>query len=374
VRALRNGKINRATTLTFRRSPFVVCYWLSRALIFENYATGKKVAGDPFIVKILHFCSQNRSIRELLENFPDENPAALRGGIRRLLKRSLLENDTKKKNKEQERWENWEAWNPSASFFHFSTKNAKYASGLAEDLSDLKKLVDEEPLPEMTKKYPHKHALQLLRRPVVETEFPRVLGQRRTWREFSGKPVERECLEQLLWLSFGVQGWVDVPGGGCLALTTSPSGGALHPLEAYVAVRNVKGVGAGIYHYDSANHRLELLRKGLRRPEIARCLAGQKYFTGVAFMIFLTAVFARTQWKYKHPRAYRVVLAEAGHVCQTFCLTATWLGLAPFCTMALAESQIENALKIDGVGESVVYAMGAGQRPSRGATAERLRR
>ncbi|HMD43132.1 MAG TPA: SagB/ThcOx family dehydrogenase [Candidatus Acidoferrum sp.] len=351
----------------------MICYWLSRALIFENYATGKKVAGDPLIAAILHFCGQCRSMDELLKKFPDQNPVDLRGGIRRLLNNSLLERRRKENNKGRGRWENWVPWAPSASFFHFSTKNANYVFGLAENLSGLKKLADEDPLPELTKKYPHKSALQLKCHP-VELEFPRVLVQRRTWREFSGKSLAREGLEQLLWLSLGVQGWVDVPGVGSLALTTSPSGGALDPIEAYVCVRNVKGVGAGIYHYDSANHRLELLRKGLRKQEIARFLAGQEYFSGAAFVIFLAAVFARTQWKYEHPRAYRAVLAEVGHVCQTFCLTATWLGLAPFCTMALADTKIENALKIDGVGESVLYAMGAGERPPRGATAERLRR
>ena len=177
--------------------------------------------------------------------------------------------------------------------------------------------------------------------------------------------MNRDSLEQLLWLSFGVQDWVNVPDVGRLVLKTSPSGGALHPLEAYVAVRNVKSIGAGIYHYDSADHRLELLRKGLGKREIDRFLARQNYFTGAAFVIFLTAVFARTQWKYEHPRAYRVVLAEAGHVCQTFCLTATWLGLAPFCTMALADTAIEKALGIDGISESVIYGMGAGVRPAK---------
>jgi len=77
----------------------------------------------------------------------------------------------------------------------------------------------------------------------------------------------------------------------------------------------------------------------------------------------MTAVFPRVQWRYSFPRAYRVVLAEAGHVCQTFCLTATWLGLAPFCSMALADSRIENDLGIDGVTESVLYAAGVGTRP-----------
>jgi hypothetical protein len=68
-----------------------------------------------------------------------------------------------------------------------------------------------------------------------------------------------------------------------------------------------------------------------------------------------------------------VVLAEAGHLCQTFCLTATWLGLAPFCTMALADTAIERALGVDGINESVLYAAGAGRRPPGKATADRVR-
>ena len=78
----------------------------------------------------------------------------------------------------------------------------------------------------------------------------------------------------------------------------------------------------------------------------------------------MTAVFARTQWTCPAPRAYRVPLIEAGDVCQTFCLLATWLGLAPFCSMALADSTIESALGIDGVTESILYTAGVGARPA----------
>jgi nitroreductase len=77
----------------------------------------------------------------------------------------------------------------------------------------------------------------------------------------------------------------------------------------------------------------------------------------------ITAVFGRMEWKYPSPRAYRDVLLEAGHFCQTFCLVATSLGLAPFCTGALADSIIERDLGLDGVSESVLYACGAGTRP-----------
>jgi SagB-type dehydrogenase family enzyme len=112
-------------------------------------------------------------------------------------------------------------------------------------------------------------------------------------------------------------------------------------------------------------HRLELLRKGATPAQITRYLNGQWWFGGAGAVVLMTAVFSRTQWKYHAPRAYRAVLIEAGHLCQTFCIVATWLGLAPFCTMALADSRIERDLGIDGVSESVIYAAGVGVRPEK---------
>jgi nitroreductase len=64
-------------------------------------------------------------------------------------------------------------------------------------------------------------------------------------------------------------------------------------------------------------------------------------------------------WRYRHSRAYRVILLEAGHFCQTFCLVATWLGLAPFCTAALDDEKIEADLGLN-AHESVLYAAGVG--------------
>ena len=77
-------------------------------------------------------------------------------------------------------------------------------------------------------------------------------------------------------------------------------------------------------------------------------------------MVVLASVLARVAWRYRSARAYRVVLIEAGHLAQTFCLTATALGLAPFCTGALADSVIEGDLGLDGLDQPVMYAVGAG--------------
>jgi SagB-type dehydrogenase family enzyme len=357
----------------YRRSAFLVSYWLGPVLVFENYATRQRLAGDSFFCDLLAFCDQPRRFTEIRSSFPEEKPGAILDGIRRLQKYSLLETAAGRPRNKNNVMQGWEKWRPSASYFHFATKDVKYEGGEAEDFSGLRELAKQKALPARRKKYSRVKSVQLSKPRTCSSEFDGVLRRRRTWREFSRESLDLGRLERLLWLSFGVQGWAKIAGVGRLPLKTSPSGGALHPLQAYAMIRNVKGIAPGIYHYDDEGHRLELLRAGCSRGELKKFLAGQGWFSGCAFVVFLTAVFARSQWKYEHPRAYRVVLAEAGHVCQTFCLTATWLGLAPFCTMALADTKIEQALGVDGVAESVVYAMGAGLRPKRAATADRLR-
>ena len=51
-----------------------------------------------------------------------------------------------------------------------------------------------------------------------------------------------------------------------------PSGGGLHPVEIYLALGADWQFQAGIYHYDSAHHALELLRAGDVLTGIAACL------------------------------------------------------------------------------------------------------
>ncbi len=131
----------------------------------------------------------------------------------------------------------------------------------------------------------------------------------------------------LLALSVGVQQWVDAKPRR-LPLKTSPSGGARHPIECYALVRKVPGLPAGIYHYDAARHQLERLRGRVSHDRIASYYPSSGYFAAANVHIFLTAVLSRQLWRYPYARAYRAALAEAGHVCQTFCLDGNlaWLG------------------------------------------------
>ena len=169
----------------------------------------------------------------------------------------------------------------------------------------------------------------------------------------------------LLGLSVGVQKWVRI-GGRDLPLKTSPSGGARHPVEAYVVSRRIQGLRAGIYHYDAARHALERIAPAPTLERIKAYMPNSGHFAAAPALVFFTAVLERQIWRYPYSRAYRAALIETGHVAQTFCLAATSLDLAPFCLMGLADPLIERDLGLDGIAEPVLYAAGVG-RPRRGA-------
>jgi SagB-type dehydrogenase family enzyme len=205
-----------------------------------------------------------------------------------------------------------------------------------------------------------------LPKPSATGEFADVLLRPRTWRGFSRRGIALESLASLLHLTFGVQRWGEAAPGDRVAFKTSPSAGARHPIEAYILVRRVTGLRPGVYHYVSDAGALELLSPGVSARDVDRLLCGQTWYRPAAAVVFLTAVMPRAWWRYPVARSYRCVLLDAGHVCQTFCLVATWLGLAPFCTAAIDDPAVETRLGIDGRQEVVLYAAGVGARPADG--------
>jgi SagB-type dehydrogenase family enzyme len=350
----------RESETRYRRSPHIVSYWADGRLVFHNFATGKRVAGTALTIGLLDYFDSWKPAEQLLKR--SSLPSAqLRKAVATLVKASLLQQSGRPPNKTETSMEQWAEWNPAAGLLHFSTKDQPFEAGEARVQEFLSRRIASRPIPPATKTYPRRQSIPLPKDP-AEDALSRVLLERRTWRRFGRQPLTLRALGTLMWLTFGSQKLMDLGGAGRAMLRTSPSAGARHPLEAYVVVRSVDSVAPGIYHYSPLDHRLARLKRGARST-IERHLPGQAWYGKASILVLITAVFARTAWKYPSPRAYRDVLLEAGHFCQTFCLIATALNLAPFCTGALADSLIERDLGLDGVTESVIYACGAGTRP-----------
>jgi len=343
------------------RSRHLVSYWTDQGTVVCNYATGRSVVADPASIYVLGFCGEWRTIADVrreLKTIPRRSVDSL---IREMLEHTLLVARGARASRE-DAMSSWLSWNPAAGFFHFSTKNMPVMENREAAEQALAENRKTGGAPPSTKRYPHSPVIPLASAEAAG-EFPEVLRSRRTWRDFSSEPVSVADVGTLLGLTCGVQRTAESLTSGRVHLKTSPSSGARQPLEAYLLAVNVSGLEPGLYHYAPDAHQLESIKKGATAGTIARYVPGQWWYEPAAALFILTAVFARTQWRYKFPRAYRSVLLEAGHVCQTFCLVATWLGLAPFCTGRFADAVVERDIKADGITESFVYGGGVGQRP-----------
>jgi SagB-type dehydrogenase family enzyme len=253
----------------------------------------------------------------------------------------------------------------------WSTRGATQALAEGEDLGQvyhewskptyvgtLFKSIHIRPQPPVYKEYPQARVLPLP--PVSNTGGLPVevaLARRRSVREYAERPVTVAELSQLLQYSAGITDRRDPN----LAFRAVPSSGALFPIEVYPIVCDVVGLAPGVYHYAVQSHGLELLRTGDFRKEVFEAALSQEMLLHASFVLVLTGLFARVQWKYVD-RSYRYILLEAGHLGENVYLVATSLGLAPCGIGAYFDDDINRLLGVDGRDEATVYLMAIGAR------------
>jgi putative peptide maturation dehydrogenase len=177
---------------------------------------------------------------------------------------------------------------------------------------------------------------------------------------------------QLLERVFGARGQVHAADDFDVVKKTSPSGGAMHPTEAYLVVQRVEGIAPGLYHYRAGDHALQPLAP---IDDLARfawtAVAGQQWFADAHVLVVLAPRFARNFWKYRnHAKAYRVTILDVGHLSQTLLLTATDMGLGAFVTAAINEVDIERAFGLTSYVEGPLAVCGFGIRADTMTTSE----
>ena len=352
-----------------------IAYWKDGELRIANYLTGKTFSAHPATLNVIRFFFTPGTVQDALHKFRTYSPESVAKSILKLIDAQLLlEHGSAELERDEHVQSSWRTWLPEGGF-HFMTKDTPYVPW-DWPIEKKLKLLPATPAPPQFKKVRGADRVRLKSHKAITDIFFETLHTRRTHREFAGGKVSLEHVSQLLQTTWGIQGYFHTAVLGRLPYKTSPSGGARHPGEVYLMALRVDGLKRGIYHYQAKDNCLARL-PGRATPGMASAYcADQSYFAKAAALFIMTAVFARTMWKYGRARAYRVVLLETGHLCQTFCLTATRLGLAPFCTAALKDSLIEKDLGLDGISESVLYIAGVGLvagRPHAPTLAERRR-
>jgi SagB-type dehydrogenase family enzyme len=185
-----------------------------------------------------------------------------------------------------------------------------------------------------------------------------VLVSRRSRRAYGDGSLDLAAIAALLQAAYGETGSIL---GTPQTLRSAPSGGALYPLELYLAGQRIDGLENALYHYDPLRNGLELLRP-LGPPEDSGALTPYpELLAGSAAFVVVTAMLWRSRFKYG-PRAYRFALLEAGHVAQSFLLAAEALGLAATPVGGFYDRLTDSFVGVDGLYETTLYVLPVGAR------------
>jgi SagB-type dehydrogenase family enzyme len=212
--------------------------------------------------------------------------------------------------------------------------------------------IDKESAPRAQEKSPLKGATMKLPEPKLEsqTSVEQALLKRRSVREYKEDSLSLEQISCLLWAAQGITAdW-----GG----RTSPSAGALYPLEIYLVVGKVKGLKPGLYQYEPGKHSIVQTRDGDLRGKLTEASLDQDEILKAPVSIVITAISARTMQKYEQ-RGIRYVHMETGAAGENIYLQAESLGLG---TVFIGAFEDEDVKKVIGIEEEPMGIMPIGKK------------
>ena len=208
------------------------------------------------------------------------------------------------------------------------------------------------------KSYPEAPRLSLELGPEDHGDAPRVLtgllNERRSIRSYREASLTLDQLSRVLLAANGLTRSVDGS-----ARRTTPSAGALYPMEVYVVINEVGDLQAGLYHFNPEDSTLSRLKSGDLSHELSMAGNNQPWVGPAPATLLLAARFPRVTAKYAD-RGYRYAYIECGAVCQNVYLQATALNLGTVAVGAVNDQALNEMLGVDGVREAGLLIMPLG--------------
>jgi len=183
------------------------------------------------------------------------------------------------------------------------------------------------------------------------------MSNRKSRRQFTSKGL---CIDELAFLLWATQG-IRQPASGNFAYRTVPSAGARHSFETYLFVMRVEGLQQGLYRYlPVSNKLLSVCEVENMEKRLARACLGQIFVARGAVTFIWTTLPYRMEWRYSLA-AHRVILIDAGHVCQNLYLACEAIQAGTCAVAAYDQEQLDKLLNIDGTDEFSVYLAPVGK-------------
>lgn len=339
-------------------SPNLTVRWVDGKAVLSNLRTRNRLAVTGNVLNVINRIANPVDLDILLAEYPKDARPAVNKLLEDLLRLGFIES-TDRFVSATSKWAT--AFGPDTLAFHHATLDVGFVPFRSERSSELAEQYAQGGQPARVKHYPQAQRTYLPRLlPSLLIPLDEAFARRRTHRDFTARPVSLNDLTTILGRTFGATNFQDTGSLGTQLVKASPAGGSRHDAEAYILAYNISGLEAAIYHYNVLEHSLEFIAPLPDRENLLPLVASQPHAVDSGFSVFMTSVITRIAHKYRHPRAYRTWMYNAGHAAQTFALTATALNLGPFQTAAFEDSQVSELLNLDPSEEFPTYLLGAG--------------
>lgn len=194
----------------------------------------------------------------------------------------------------------------------------------------------------------------------LEDNLYQLLVKRKSSRVYTQEDMSLLQLSFLLWATQGIK---SIRGKSYATIRTAPCGGARHPFETYLLVRQVEGLLPGAYHYLPMTHQLELLSPMEDRVALADLmdlsLCGQRWAAKGNVVFYWSFVPYRSEWRYGI-YAHRMIMADMGHVGENLYLACAALGLGTCGIGAYDQKLCNKTFGLDGEEEFTIYTQSVG--------------
>lgn len=183
------------------------------------------------------------------------------------------------------------------------------------------------------------------------------MAARKSVRRYKSEPLNLEELAFLLWATQGIKQRLNQ----ATAKRTVPSAGCRHSFETYLRVADVESLDTGVYRYLPLEHAL-LFEHAVENStaRLDRATFGQRFIAAAPVAFIWTTIPYRMEWRYDRA-AHRVILMDAGHVCQNLYLACQAIGAGTCAVAAFDQDRMDEFVGVDGEDEFVVYLAPVGR-------------
>jgi SagB-type dehydrogenase family enzyme len=343
--------------MKLRRAASLTMSYEAGEIVVTNFLTRDRFTCSAECVAFLAHLDDWHPAKELFRYFPGTDGDNLADQVAELVGLNALIVEGTPLAKQDEVFRREWLWGPAAGWFHFSVRNTRFVTG-PPAREFMRKRRSWRPSPPLYQSNRGRHITKLPRTDLAQEPFA-LMRRRRSQRDFTRDPITLGMLSDCLFAGNGIVEFAEDKDYGRLPLAMTPSGGARNPYELYVYARNVTDLEPGFHHYDALHHNLGLVRSAT--VNVPDMLGTQKWPAKAAAIIFLVAHFPRTMWKYHLPMAYRIVMMEAGFICQNIALAATHHELSAVPSGAIKESVIESYLGTPPLESAVLFTISIGK-------------